>query len=126
MADTDEKLDTAETVVWRRLLRLGCVAPVDPYDSDDCGSVAVEAVKALREAGLLPSAGEPWSVEHAVVFGPDDDVALADAERTTAIEWAQRWNAHDGGDFRAVQRFVGPWRAVDQTGLFSPWEVTRG
>lgn len=44
---------TPEYVVWRRLCFLGCTTPVDPYDNEDCGSVAVEAVAALREAGMI-------------------------------------------------------------------------
>jgi hypothetical protein len=54
VAERGEELDRAETVVMDALCLLGCVVPVDPYDADDCASVAVEAVRSLRAAGLLP------------------------------------------------------------------------
>lgn len=53
--EVDDTLDHAENVVFVALRSLGCATAVDPSDPDDCASVAVEAVRALRTAGLLPA-----------------------------------------------------------------------
>lgn len=49
--DGAELLDRAELAVYEALRALGCPVAVDPADPDDCASVAVEAVRALRNAG---------------------------------------------------------------------------
>ena len=49
----------AVMVVYRALAACSCVVPVDPYDPDDVGSVASEAVWSLIRAGLLPTEATP-------------------------------------------------------------------
>ena len=51
-ADRHPRAD-AVMVVYRALAACACVVPVDPYDPDDVGSVASEAVWSLIRAGLL-------------------------------------------------------------------------
>lgn len=56
IADDEHPREDAVRVIATALDRLGCGRPVDPYDPEDCASVAVEAVWALIRAGMLPAA----------------------------------------------------------------------
>ena len=49
--------EDAVKVISAALAACGCSRPVDPYDPEDVGSVAAEAVWALIHAGLLPVVG---------------------------------------------------------------------
>lgn len=52
--DTHPREDAIQ-VITAALRALACTPPVDPYDPEDVGSVASEAVGALIRAGLLPT-----------------------------------------------------------------------
>jgi hypothetical protein len=50
--------DDAVQVIAAALSFLDCPVPVDPYDPEDIGSVASEAVWALIRAGILTETAE--------------------------------------------------------------------
>jgi hypothetical protein len=70
-ADVHPREDAVH-VVTAALIRLGCEQPVDPYDPEDCGSVASEAVWALLRAGMLPAEAEsPADLREAIAAAID-------------------------------------------------------
>jgi hypothetical protein len=74
----DEVLTPVELLLYEHFRYLACPSPVDPVDTDDCASMAVEVIRFLTEKGVIQDQASAYRAGRE--DAARDILALPDAE----------------------------------------------